>query len=57
MWISSSKARSRAPLLRPGRLWRGSGKGTGGKYLENCQVAQQVKENGTPQDPGHAKHA
>ena len=31
--------------------------GTGGKYLEDCQVAPQVKENATPQDIGHAPHA
>jgi NAD(P)-dependent dehydrogenase (short-subunit alcohol dehydrogenase family) len=31
--------------------------GTGGKYLEDCQVAQQIKENATPQDGGHAPHA
>ena len=31
--------------------------GTGGKYLEDCQVVPQVKENGMPQDKGYAKHA
>jgi NAD(P)-dependent dehydrogenase (short-subunit alcohol dehydrogenase family) len=31
--------------------------GKGGKYLEDCQVAPQIKEDAMPQDRGHAKHA
>lgn len=36
-----------------GKVWEGHG----GKYLEDCQIAEPLPENPSMLDPGHAKHA